>query len=77
MPQITDREWELLLSKVDAGFAGVNARLDTLNGRTQEHGEAIATLQERTAGSDRKSNGGVVASILAIILTALQWLVLR
>lgn len=32
------------------GFNGVHSRLDTLNGRTAKHGEAIAVLQNDTLG---------------------------
>jgi hypothetical protein len=37
-----------LEQKVDAGFSGMNERLDTLNGQTKRHGEEIAVLKDRS-----------------------------
>ena len=36
------------------GFRGVHTRLDTLNGQTRRHGEAIAAHEARLLGLDRE-----------------------
>lgn len=36
------------------GFAGVNGRLDTLNGQTRKHGESLAAHDQRFVGLDRE-----------------------
>ena len=44
----SEHEFQLLTGMIRDGFAGVNDRLDTLNGRVNEHSVRIATLDERT-----------------------------
>lgn len=37
-------------SRLDAGFGGINERLDTLNGRTRKNSEDIVVLDQKVLG---------------------------
>jgi hypothetical protein len=53
------------LSKaVDSGFAGVNARLDKINGQVNTHREEIAVLKDR-GNRDATARNASGASLLA------------
>lgn len=39
---------DLIDKKVTEGFAGLNARMDVLNGQVRKHGEEIAVLKHET-----------------------------
>jgi hypothetical protein len=62
---------------MDAGFAGVNVRLDRLNGKTERHGEDIAVLKAvqqserdeptRSGRKDSAIGAGVAAGAFGII----------
>ena len=40
-----NRAWDALRDDIHRGFTGMNSRLDTLNGQTRRHGEAIVVLE--------------------------------
>ena len=45
---ITREEWNRLYESMEKGFSGLNARLDLLNGKTQQHTADIAVLMDRS-----------------------------
>ena len=57
------------LSKaVDNGFAGLNARLDTMNGQVRTHGQQIAVLNDR-GNRDGTARGAGVAGLITAVAT--------
>lgn len=62
-------EWADFREEVRRGFAGLNSRLDDLNGRLQQHGEDIAVLQDRSDGAEvsRWIDRGVAALVAAYL----------
>lgn len=64
-----------VLNALRVGFEGINARLNTLNGRTNKHGEDIATLYERTTKDTLARVGAVIGAILGGLAAA--WTALK
>lgn len=65
-----ERAFNALREDMKAGFGGVNARLDQLNGRTGRNETAIAILQDRqqrTAAAWGALSGGALAGALSLI----------
>jgi hypothetical protein len=52
-----------LRAQMAAGFLGVNARLDVINGRTRRNEESVATLNERTGEMECVSHGERMAAL--------------
>lgn len=84
---ISREEFDLLRKLIEQGFEGTHFRLDKVNSRIDKLEDFksaaiadIATLEERTGGAEgtatnakRNATGGIVISILAIILGALKF----
>jgi hypothetical protein len=49
-------------AQMNRGFDGINDRLDTLNGKTDRHGSALAVHEERWQRLDRATSTGHLAS---------------
>ena len=73
-----------LRQDMQTGFQGVNARLDTLNGKTNAHESQIAVLKDRSERAEdelrtRQRQVGMVGSITggggaAIVMLIKAWL---
>jgi hypothetical protein len=48
-----------LEQKVEAGFDGINERLDTQNGKVTRHEAEIAVLKDRSTAAERKATEAV------------------
>jgi len=56
MSDLTRDEFLAHMGYLREDIAGVNNRLDVLNGQTRKHGEEIAVLKDR--GADARKTGG-------------------
>lgn len=77
------RDDDLLIALVRDGFAGINTRLDTMNGRVRKNEEACARLDERVETLRSKNTahavtwgsvGSIAVSLAAAIAKYFGWL---
>ncbi len=71
MTEISREELNRLYQALDAGFEGINDRLDRLNGTVREHDIKIGILEDR--GHPAAWGGGLGALIVGVVEGA-RWM---
>ena len=70
-------ELDRLYDTMRDGFAGINARLDVINGRTRKNENDISVLHERVGSGKAAAWGGGVGAFVVTLVEGIRWLIGR
>ena len=75
MTDISRDEIDRLYQTLDAGFSGIHARLDRMNGRVGELETDVAVMQATHPKGAAAAWGGGIAGAIVGLVEAAKWMV--